>query len=114
MTDLTSIERTEQMLGERVNTPLLLFKHSTRCPISAGAWREFYAFREAHPGLPIRHVRVLVVEHRPVSEWLAQRLGITHASPQLMLIVGGRVVWHASHFDITRSAIEEALEAQGL
>lgn len=84
----------------------LIFKHSTRCPISSSAYRELESFRRARPDVPT--YVVLVVEQRPVSTAIASSTGIPHASPQALLVRDGSVVWHASHGAITRRSLEDA------
>jgi len=86
-----------------------IFKHSTRCPISAEAARQFTKYQKAHPQAAVH--RVLVIENRPLSEAIAERLGVLHQSPQAILIQDGAPAWSASHWDITAEALEEAWEA---
>lgn len=109
--DVTTEHEAQELIGQSNQRPLLLFKHSTRCPVSSHAWREFQSFSEHIDHIAITCARVLVVEHRPVSRWFADTLGVTHASPQAILIVGGTAVWNASHFGITVNAIRKALDA---
>jgi len=111
MIDLVTQEEAEHLLAESSATPVFIFKHSTRCPMSAAALAEFTSFLQERPDLSARAARVLVIENRPVSQWLAQRLNVPHASPQVLLVVGGSVAWHASHDDIGRAALESATDA---
>ncbi len=83
-----------------------IFKHSTRCPISAAAEAEFEKFAAAHPDVAV--YRVLVIEDRAISNAIAEKLAIPHASPQAILIREGKPVWSATHWDIT----ERELKAQ--
>ena len=86
-----------------------VFKHSTRCPISSRADTEVTRFAHRHPDVPVH--RVLVVEHRPVSLAVAERLGVTHQSPQAILVRDGNAVWDASHGGITADALAGAWDA---
>jgi bacillithiol system protein YtxJ len=52
---------------------------------------------------------VVVQTARPLSTWIATRLGHVHQSPQLFLVREGRVLWHASHWGITAAAMAAAL-----
>lgn len=90
----------------------LVFKHSTRCPVSSAAWREVAAFRKAHPEAVV-HV-VHVVEQRALSNAVAARTGIRHESPQAILLESGRVAWHDSHEGVTAEALERLLPAPAL
>jgi bacillithiol system protein YtxJ len=101
---LSRPEEVESLLAGKATA--LVFKHSTRCPISAEAERQVRAFASAHAEAPV--YRVLVIEDRPASLALAERLGVPHASPQAILVREGRAAWSASHWDITREALEAA------
>ncbi len=86
-----------------------VFKHSTRCPISSEAESQVDAFLREHPDVPVW--RVLVVEHRPASLAIADLLEVPHASPQVILLAGGEVRWHTSHWDVTEAALRAEWEA---
>jgi bacillithiol system protein YtxJ len=47
---------------------------------------------------------------RAVSTEVATRFGIRHESPQALVLSGGKVVWHGSHYRATPTAIVAALE----
>ena len=53
---------------------------------------------------------VTVQTHREVSNAVARKLGVRHETPQALLIRDGRVVWSASHFRVTATAVEEAIK----
>ncbi len=108
----------EMELMDRVQTPeqldqvfarsrAVLFKHSTRCPISAHALSEMERFHLQNPEVPIFVLDV--IENRRLSEQVTRRTGVRHESPQLLLMEEGRVRWHASHFDVTARILEEKL-----
>ncbi len=111
MKPLTSPQSLEQVLAESESSPVLVFKHSTACPVSAAAHQEVAAYENAAPGaLPVFLVRV--IEERPVSNLIAGTLNVAHASPQIILVRHRAAVWNASHMGITASAIQKA--AQGI
>jgi len=96
------------VLLESVAAPVLVLKHSIACPFSGSAKREVDKFLEAHPEAEV--YLVVVQEQRPVSNELAERLGVRHETPQLLLLRDGRAerVW--SHGAIEREEIAGALE----
>jgi len=81
----------------------IFYKHSTRCPVSAAVIDEVGEFSGAHPDWPVYVLKV--VEHRDLSDLVADRLGVTHASPQAFVIKSGQCVWQASHYDITTQSL---------
>ncbi len=97
------------LLAQAGAQPVLIFKHSTKCPISAAAYRAFHAAIEGGELGAVRPALVRVIEERPVSQAIAARLGVQHESPQALLVRDGRVVWEASHYDITRDALRAAV-----
>jgi len=79
-----------------------VFKHSTTCPISATAAQEI---RAMETDLPIYWINVR--EQRDLSNWVAETYGVTHESPELLLIRDGqsRKVW--SHSGVRRANLAE-------
>ncbi len=100
VTDLGKLERLFTESGER---PVILFKHSLTCPISRAAYEEMSLMDREQVAL------VIVQDSRAVSNEIAQRTGVRHESPQTIILQGGEVAWHASHFDITKAAVTRAL-----
>jgi bacillithiol system protein YtxJ len=99
----------EQLLERSKTNPVLIFKHSTQCAISDEVHSEFLSFAEQAQGL--ESTVVLVIENRRLSNAIAQRFGIRHESPQALLIKDARVVWHASHWNITSESLNKALKS---
>jgi bacillithiol system protein YtxJ len=89
----------------------ILFKHSTRCPISARAMGQMSELRAAHAG-----TRIYVLDvnaQAPLSAAVAERFGIVHHSPQAIVFRDGRPAWTATHFGITAGTLAEQLGAAG-
>lgn len=99
----------QRLLDASQGRPVFLFKHSTRCPISAGARTRFVQFAEEFP--EVECWEVLVLENRATSNYVASHTGVTHQSPQAILFKDGKAVWSASHHAITHQALVEALAA---
>jgi bacillithiol system protein YtxJ len=92
----------EQLLTRSQNEPVILFKHSTTCPISASAYKQMSQVDG--------DVSLVVVQRaRDVSNEIETRTGIRHESPQAIILRNGAAVWNASHFDITSDAVEKAV-----
>jgi bacillithiol system protein YtxJ len=106
---IQSIQELNDALERSASQPLLLFKHSTRCPISAGAHKEAEAYLNGTPREDVTYGLIYVIENRDVSNEAAERLGVKHESPQAILIKDGQAVWHTSHSKITKSTLEEIL-----
>ncbi len=98
----------DDLLALSAERPVMLLKHSTRCPVSTWAHREFVEYVTDAVERDVECAMVLVVEHRPVSLEIADRLGVRHQSPQAILIRGGAAEWNDSHEGVTKSALEAA------
>lgn len=94
----------ESVLGSEC---AVLFKHSTACGLSAAVFNEVQRFADAHPDISVFVVDVR--GQRQLSQHAAAQLGITHESPQAIVIRDAAVVWHASHLDITADKLKEAV-----
>jgi len=86
--------------------PAWIFKDSSTCPISKSARDGVAGYATDHPDQPVG--RVVVQNHREVSNHIADRLGVTHQTPQVILVKDGEALWHASHFKITAEAMADA------
>ena len=76
----------------------VLFKYGTHCPISAAARTQLAEFVKEHPDAVV--YQVAVDEHRDVSDYIAEKLGVKHQSPQAFLVCSGDVTWQATHHSI--------------
>lgn len=105
MKNLTSTDEFDLLMKSR--EPLLVFKHSTTCPISAAAYEQVHAFEGKSP-VPIYLLKV--IEDRTASNYVAEVTGIKHESPQAILFKEGKPVFSVTHWKITENALLEALE----
>jgi bacillithiol system protein YtxJ len=88
-------------------TPILLFKHSTRCSISAAAkGRIERKWDDKNPMNP-KPVYLDLIAYREVSNKIASEFKIEHQSPQVLLIKDGVCTYHSSHYDIDYNEIVE-------
>ena len=99
--DLTALTEASQ------DGPVLLFKHSLTCPISARAQEQFVQVG----GVPRYALAVQYAED--VSEAVAERFNKEHASPQLLVIEKGEVTGELSHEHIRLGAVADLLSASG-
>jgi bacillithiol system protein YtxJ len=94
----------EDLIKQSETGPVIIFKHSTTCPVSASAYREM----EQVDG----EVNLIEVQNaRSVSKEIATRVGIEHESPQVIVLRRGKAVWNASHFQIKANVVTAAVQA---
>ena len=93
-----------QNLIERSNqVPVVIFKHSLTCPISASAYDQM---SECEGDIAL----VEVQRARELSNEIEDRLNVPHESPQVIVLRNGQVAWNASHFKITTDAVMTAVQ----
>ncbi|WP_411279534.1 bacillithiol system redox-active protein YtxJ [Gemmatimonas sp.] len=102
-----AIREARQLLANDEAT--LVFKHSSSCPISFMAKRQYDQFLVANPDVPTR--LVIVQKERELSNALETVSRLRHASPQAFIVREGHVLWDASHDDITQPHLEAAFVA---
>ncbi|MFC3883258.1 bacillithiol system redox-active protein YtxJ [Bacillus songklensis] len=105
MEKISTIEQFEQLLQEHES--FLFLKHSITCPISKAGYDEFEKFTNEHADIPAYFLHVQ--EARPLSNYIAEKFGIKHESPQTFMINKKEVKWHASHWNITSKAMAEQI-----
>ena len=94
----------DSLLERSHNETVLLYKHSTTCPVSARAKAEIGKLKDGQP------VYTLVVQQaRNLSQTVAEELGVQHETPQIIVIDKGEAVSHFSHGSITAEKMREAL-----
>jgi bacillithiol system protein YtxJ len=99
---------TDADLDSLLAAPLaVLYKHSPICPASDAAYDEMRAFRRLR-AVPVYVVDV--IQHRPLSRALAERIGVRHASPQAIILRDGVVAWHRSHYEIEAAAMTRVVD----
>lgn len=107
---LATLHDLDDALTASMAGPVVLFKHSPTCGTSAMANEELLAFVD---GCPVPVYRLDVWTARSVSNAIAERFGIRHASPQVLIVDHGDVAWHATHYRITardvRARIDEVV-----
>jgi bacillithiol system protein YtxJ len=108
--EITSIEEWNSVYENSASRPLVVFKHSTTCPVSANAHEEFTNYLSSKPREDVEYVLVKVIESRPVSNQIAEDTSVKHESPQIIYIDKKAKVWTASHWSITKAHISAVLD----
>ena len=100
--DLDSADKLDALFHESHTAPVLIFKHSSSCVISSGVIKVVESLDS--------EINLVVVQRdRVISNFIAERTGIRHESPQAIVISNGRPVYSASHWDIETDRIEAFL-----
>ncbi len=104
--DINNSEQLDELFDVSKTKPIVLFKHSTTCPISANIFEEV-------SNVDSTIFLVVVQDSRELSKAIAEKTGIKHQSPQAIVIKDGKPVYHASHYDITAEDLTSYLSENG-
>jgi bacillithiol system protein YtxJ len=91
----------DRLLADSAEQPVVLFKHDFACPISANAYRELAA-------IPCEVPLIDVESQKGLADEVANRTGIKHESPQVIVMRDGQPVYAASHWNITGEEVARA------
>jgi bacillithiol system protein YtxJ len=106
---LNSKEQLNQILEESKNRPVVIFKHSTSCSISATA-KSRLERQWGNAGLEdVTPYYLDLISYRPISNEIAEILQVRHESPQLLLVQDGMCTYHASHLGISIDALKKKI-----
>ena len=105
--DLTDLGQLNEIIALSNEKPVAIFKHSTRCSVSRMALKQFE--NEFNFSDKVTPYFLDLIAHRDVSNEIANRFGVQHQSPQLILIKEGKAVYNASHSDIDAASLQSKL-----
>ncbi len=100
---LTTRAALDAVVDASHTAPVILFKHSQTCGSSLMA-RMLLDEGE----VPAVVHEVVVQQHRDVSNAIADRFGVRHESPQVLVVAGGVATWHGSHAGVTPRRVADA------
>jgi len=100
---ITDVESFEELASRSQDVPVVVFKHSTTCPISAAAYEEMSRF-DGEVAL------VEVQRALSLSKAIERKTGVPHESPQVLVLRKGKVVWDASHWKVKADAVQQAVK----
>jgi bacillithiol system protein YtxJ len=104
---LTNEADLQQAIAASHTHPVMLFKHSTRCSISRAALSRIENAWNPETVNGTQPYYLDLLNHRDVSNLIAQIFGITHQSPQILIIKNGKCTYHASHMEIMFDEVKE-------
>lgn len=102
---LSDLSQLEMLVNESATIPVLIFKHSTRCSISDAALSRLERNWNEDAEKAMKPYYLDLIAYRSISNEVAQRFGVEHQSPQVLIIKDGKCIYSASHFDIQLGSI---------
>lgn len=105
--ELTNLDQLSAIDKESETVPVVIFKHSTRCSISDAAISRFNRDWTTEDGAKMKPYYLDLIAHRTISNAIAERYGVIHESPQILIIKHGKCIYHESHMNIRVSEVRE-------
>ena len=102
--DITSEQQIDDLIASSETS--VVFKHSTRCPISTMAKSRLERTWKAEEQ-SIYYLDLL--RHRDLSNYIAEKSGVVHESPQIIVFKSGKAVFNVSHTAIDSEEISTHL-----
>lgn len=109
---LNAQEQIRQIRQESKETPVLIFKHSTRCNISRTALDRLERNWKDDEMGGVKAYYLDLISYRNISNELAEIFDVEHESPQVLIIKDEAPAYHRSHFEIDYNQIKEAIKSR--
>ncbi|WP_127531122.1 bacillithiol system redox-active protein YtxJ [Paenibacillus kobensis] len=108
--EITTLEEWNELVAKSAERGQVILKHSTTCPVSANALKEYEDYLTGSPNQEVDYTLVKVIESRPVSNQIAEELSVKHESPQVIYFKNKEKHWAASHWSITKAHMTAVLD----
>jgi bacillithiol system protein YtxJ len=105
---LTEEEQLKHIISKSQIRPQVIFKHSTRCSISAVALQRLQ--KTSQPS-DIDFYFLDLIANRELSNKVASVFKVQHESPQVLVIRDGECIYDESHMGISMTEIVDHLHA---
>jgi bacillithiol system protein YtxJ len=109
-TEITTEQEWNEILNKSSERGQVILKHSTTCPVSSNALKEYDAYLNGNPNTDTDYFLVKVIESRPVSNKIAEDLNVKHESPQIIYVKDKAKYWTTSHWAVTTEHITAVLD----
>lgn len=106
---LTETDQLDALISESHEHPVVIFKHSTTCGISAAAQHRIVSGWKDLREEDFTFYYLDLLTYRPISNAIAERLNVVHQSPQIIIVRDGEAVYDTSHHSVNASIIADQL-----
>ncbi len=105
---LTDKNQLDKIVEDSVSKDVVIFKHSTTCPISMAARMRLESPWQIDTNT-VDFYFLDLLAYRSLSNEIASRFNVHHESPQIVVIRKGEAIYDNSHLDISISDTEDIL-----
>lgn len=107
---LRSLHQLEDIKKQSENSPVLIFKHSTRCSTSRMTLDRLERNWNSQEMTSITSYFLDLISYREISNLIAELFDVQHESPQVLIISKGQSVLDLSHFEIEYDHIRKTVK----
>ncbi len=107
---LNKVEQLEDIKALSKTQKVLIFKHSTRCSISASALHRLERSWNQSEVENVKTYFLDLIQFRNVSNQIAEEFGVPHQSPQVLIIDQARAIYDNSHMGIVYDELKEVIQ----
>ncbi|RUA37047.1 MAG: bacillithiol system redox-active protein YtxJ [Bacteroidetes bacterium] len=108
---LDKIDTLDKIIEESKENPVVIFKHSTSCSISAMALNRLERSWNENEMSEVKAYFLDLISYRDISNAVAEKFGVMHQSPQVLLIKNGECVYDDSHMGISYQNLKSGIAA---
>ncbi|WP_124981406.1 bacillithiol system redox-active protein YtxJ [Nonlabens xiamenensis] len=105
---LESIDQLDNLIKNSEIKPKVIFKHSTRCGISRMVLSQFEKGYTQNQD-DVTYYFLDLLNYRDVSNAIAEKLNVTHQSPQVIVLRNNKVLHNESHHGIDIKKVQEII-----
>ncbi len=86
------------------NQQQIILKHSNQCGTSFFAKKDLETIDKSEfEG--VGFYLIDVIRQRSLSQYLSEKVGVKHQSPQLIILRNAEVIWHGSHNQVNANSL---------
>jgi bacillithiol system protein YtxJ len=105
---MESGDQLDNLIETSYQKPQVIYKHSIRCGISSVTKSRLERDWDIDDNeLDIYFLDL--IKHKQLSNLIEETFGVYHESPQILLIINGKAVYHTSHMNISTVHLKKAL-----
>ncbi|WP_085516501.1 bacillithiol system redox-active protein YtxJ [Marivirga sericea] len=106
---LDNQESLDRIIEESQQQAVVIFKHSTSCSISSMALNRLERSWNDNEMSEVKAYYLDLISYRDISNAVAEKFGIMHQSPQILLIKNGTCVYDDSHMGINYQSLKSGV-----
>ncbi|WMN05896.1 bacillithiol system redox-active protein YtxJ [Marivirga arenosa] len=106
---IDSIESLNNIVEESQDKAVMIFKHSTSCSISSMALNRLERSWSEDEMSNVKAYYLDLISYRDISNAIADKFGVMHQSPQILLIKNGECVYDDSHMGISYQNLKSSV-----